>query len=534
MSDPNRSKLSRRKFLLRTSLGLAAARAGMPLLQASAGQPAPSPTAPRPAAAPRGSLIIAMSEALLATLDPQMHNNVPNYGVLTHTYDKLVERDQETKEIKPHLAESWRALDEKTWEFKLRRGARFHNGEPFNAQSVKYTIERLVDPDRKTLRGPLWRSLDKVEIKDDYTVLVKTKTPSALVLPLLLMEEMLPPQETAKLGKDSITKPVGTGPYRFVEWKKDSHIALEANPEYWGKPPTLAKITIRFIGEPAARLTAVEAGDVHIVDQVPVDQLERLRGIKNLSLPAVPTTMTGWIPIYCGGTGPTSKVKVREAICTAINREVYLQSILKGIADPTPAILSPAVWGSAKVGEWPKYDVNRAKQLLAEAGYANGFDLSILTTPGIVPMYAQVVEALQADMKKVGINATAEILEMGVYMQRRGSAVGQRNFGMFYQGFTSMNMDPAMIINAMLDSAISRNDYNNPKVDEALRKADQSVDEKERLRWLTEAQRIAWPEYPHAWTFGVTDYYAMRSDKVAVFTPRRDRFYEVRWAEVKG
>jgi len=149
-------------------------------------------------------------------------------------------------------------------------------------------------------------------------------------------------------------------------------------------------------------------------------------------------------------------------------------------------------------------------------------------------MYAQVVEALQADMKKVGINATAEILEMGVYMQRRGSAVGQRNFGMFYQGFTSMNMDPAMIINAMLDSAVSRNDYNNPKVDEALRKADQSVDEKERLRYLTEAQRIAWPEYPHAWTFGVTDYYGVRSDKVAVFTPRRDRFYEVRWAEMRG
>ncbi len=531
MGDTIRTKLSRRKFLVGTSLGLAAAHTGIPVWQASAGQAASAPAAAK--AAPKGTLVIAMAEALLATLDPQMHNNVPNYGVLTHVYDKLVERDQETKAIKPHLAQSWKVLNERSWEFKLRKGVKFHNGEPFNAQSVKYTLERLVDPERKTLRGPLWKALDQVEIKDDYTVLIKTKTPSPLVLPQLLTEEMLPPEDTAKLGKDSIIKPVGTGPYRFIEWQKDSHITLEANPEYWGKAPTLAKIIIRFIGEPAARLTAVEAGDVHIADQVPPDQLDRLRRNRNLSLPAVPTTMTGWIPIYCGGTGPMSKVKVREAICTAINREVYLQSILKGIADPTPAILSPAVWGSVKVGEWPKYDVNRAKRLLAEAGYPNGFELSVLTTPGIVPMHAQVVEALQADLKKVGISATAEVLEMGVYMQRRGSAVGKRNFGMFYQGFTSMNMDPAMIINAMLESTVSRNDYSNPKVDEALHKADECVDEKERLRWLTTAQQIAWPEYPHAWTFGVTDYYAVRTDKVSSFAPRGDRFYDVRWTEAK-
>ena len=205
----SRARLSRRKFLVRTSLGLAAAQAGLPLWQARGAQPAAAPAVAM--AAPKGAMVIAMAEALLATLDPQMHNNVPNYGVLTHIYDKLVERDQETKEIKPHLALSWKVLDENTWEFKLRRGAKFHNGEPFNAQSVKYTLERLVEPERKTLRGPLWRSLDQVEIKDDYTVHIKTKTPSALVLPQLLTEEMLPPQETAKLGKDSITHPVEIG-----------------------------------------------------------------------------------------------------------------------------------------------------------------------------------------------------------------------------------------------------------------------------------------------------------------------------------
>ena len=234
-------------------------------------------------AAPKGQIVNALSSDI-STLDTQFHNIRVNYIVGWHLYDNLVYRDQKTMTIGPHLAESWRLIDDNTWEFKLRRGVKFDNGEPFNAECVKFTIERGQDP--KCPQRPQVSWIKEVKVIDDHTVRFITDKPYPVALERLNNFQMLPAKWLKEKGTEYFTTHAnGTGPYRLKEWKRGVHVILEAKEDYWKGAPAIKTIVFRPIKEIATQISELMTGGIDIVRDIPPDQISLVEnsGIARIS-----------------------------------------------------------------------------------------------------------------------------------------------------------------------------------------------------------------------------------------------------------
>src|SRR5437899_8398224 len=234
-----------------------------------------------------GQLIAGLSERML-TLDPANHYSISSTSVLRHVYDPLLDVTNDDKFV-PALAESWKPVNNTTWRFTLRKGVRFHDGTPFTADSVLFTLKRVRD-NTKLVKSFVYQDLEDGRTDDDYTVTVTTKRPFGSLPAHLTMLGMLPPGAAG--NEDAFfTKPVGSGPFRFVSWTHGDHVELAANPKYWkaGKPK-VDKLTVRFIPELSTRVSALRAGEIHVIDRVWPDMVQTLRatpGIQVLDTPAV-------------------------------------------------------------------------------------------------------------------------------------------------------------------------------------------------------------------------------------------------------
>src|SRR5438093_4685910 len=256
-------RLSRRRFLLGSGavLGVAA-----------------GPRAAR-AQARRGHIIAGLSERML-TLDPANHYSISSTSVLRHVYDPLLDVTNDDKFV-PALAESWRPVNNTTWRFTLRKGVTFHDGTPFNADSVVYTLKRVRD-NTKLIKAFVYQDIDAVEKDGDYAVTVTSKRPFGSLPAHLTMLGMLPPG-AAKNEDAFFEKPVGTGPFRFTSWTRGDQVILAANPGYW-KPgvPKVEKVTFCFIPELSTRTAALRAGELHVIDRVTPDLVETLKGSRGV------------------------------------------------------------------------------------------------------------------------------------------------------------------------------------------------------------------------------------------------------------
>src|ERR1700693_4227352 len=348
---PRLDHIGRRDFLTVSAAGLALASA--PGL--ASGQAKRS-----------GEIAAGLSERML-TLDPANHYSISATSVLRHVYDPLVDVTNDSKFV-PALAESWRAVNNTTWRFTLRKGVTFHDGTPFNADSVVFTLKRVRD-NTKLIKSFVYQDLDSVEKDGDYAVVVTSKRPFGSLPAHLTMLGMLPP--SAGKGEEAFfAKPIGTGPFRFASWTHGDQIALTANPSYW-KPgvPKVEKVTFRFIPELSTRTAALRAGELHVIDRVTPDLVETLkgtRGVKVLDVPAIEAQR--WI--FQLGREPVKDQRLRQAISLAIDRSVIIKELLRGYGRPVARPVPPGLIGHTSLP--PKvYDPEKARQILKQAGYSN-------------------------------------------------------------------------------------------------------------------------------------------------------------------
>jgi peptide/nickel transport system substrate-binding protein len=232
---------------------------------------------------PKGQVVVALG-ADVPALDPHMHNIRGMLIVGWQLFDNLISRDPTTMKPVPHLAESWRLVDELTWEFQLRHGVKFHNGELFTAATVKYNVERVLNPDQKSpQRGNIdW--IARVDVVDDYTVRLITKEPHPIVPELLTNFQMVPAAYAREVGDVGLAKkPVGTGPYKFVSWTKGQQVVLEANTDYWQGTPAVKTVIFRIIPEMATQIAELLAGGVDIIRTVPPEQISVIEASSSLS-----------------------------------------------------------------------------------------------------------------------------------------------------------------------------------------------------------------------------------------------------------
>jgi len=309
-------------------------------------------------------------------LDPTMNLSSFRAMVGVSLFDSLVGRDAENR-IVPQLAESWRLVDEVTWQLKLRRGVVFHDGEPFNAEAVRFTFQRVLDPEQKSPNRANVAEIVRVEVVDDYTVNLVTRQPYAPLVNRLLDFAIVPPKYVAEKGNQGMAlRPVGTGPYRLVELIKDDRMVVEAFDRHWRGAPKIKRIVYKAIPEPFTRAAALRNNEVDLVTTMPPSlarELERTPGIR------VQRVASSWT-IYLGLNAlkkPLSDVKVRQALSYATDVDAIIKNVLEGNGRKLEGPLTPQMFGydAAVKGYTP--DPARARKLLVEAGYPDGLEITL-------------------------------------------------------------------------------------------------------------------------------------------------------------
>ncbi len=380
---------------------------------------APASAAPSVAASASGGKTIAELRVAVAgfpdSMDP--HESISNVGMRLHysTFDTLIRRDfLDNNKLVPSLATEWKRTDDKTIELTLRKDVVWQDGTPFTSADVKYNYDRIIGKDPKLeVASPGYFPLASVEALDDYRVRIVTSA----VDPVLekrfagLGGQIIPAKYHKAVGTDAFrTKPLGTGPYKLLEYVKDERMVFEANDKYFGGAPAAKKLTIRLIPETAARLAALQNGEVDLVTNVPPDQIASLQNKKDLVIRQVPLANVHVIR-YNMKAKPFDNKFIRQAISYAIDRKTLVEQLWSGYAIHTRGFQYEGEEFYNPNRPLLAFDPEKAKALLKQGGYANEPITYLANTPNYYTNEREAAEAIVAMLKQVGINAKLELLE---------------------------------------------------------------------------------------------------------------------------
>ena len=446
------------------------------------------------AAAPKGRVVVALGSDT-STMDPHMHTERMGIIINQHIFDTLLARDTKTWQPVPHLAESIKSVNPTTWEMKLRKGVKFHNGEPFNAESVKFSFDRVLNPEQKSpIRGNFtW--IKSVDIVDEHTVRIVTEKPYPAIHEILTFGNfgMVPPKYVKEKGDAHFARnPVGTGPFKFVEWRKGERTTIEANEQYWKGAPAIKTIVFRVIPETATQIAELLSGGVDILRAVPPDQISAIgkSGVARVTT----TQILRVVFLQLDGDGragktPLTDVKVRRAINHAVNVDEIVQKVLGGMAVRTPAGTNPMAFGFDPAIKPHAYDLEAARKLLAEAGFPNGFEVTMNTYTGSIVNVDQVAQASMGYLDKVGIKVKPRhFADVGQYLANfRGSKLDGMTMASW--GYNSVfDSDFIYYIHFHTGQPYA---YNTAKeMDQWLDEARSTVDPKKRQELYSRFQRF--------------------------------------------
>ncbi|NLZ72476.1 MAG: hypothetical protein GX905_01445, partial [Bacteroidales bacterium] len=382
-----------------------------------------------------------------SSLDPHVQNDSHSEQIVAMLYNTLVMFEPDGS-IVPDLAESWTVSDDNlTWTFKLRKGVKFHNGKEMTAHDVKGTYDRFLADDAdatRLLAKNLTKMFESVDVIDDYTVSITTDNPYGPMLALLSNRTLaiMDPDVIAKYGAstgDFVESSIGTGPLKIVDWKKDEEIIVERFDDYFGEKAKLQKVIIRTIPEAASRVIALETGEIEMTNQFPAEDLERLKNHPKLNVIMVPSVGSRLFRFGCNNP-IISNTLVRRAIVHAIDRQAIIDGLFPGMAYASTSPLTPVVWGYTDLGVIEQ-DLDLSKKYLSEAGYPNGFETKIVTTPRY-EKGVELAEIISAQLSMVGINAKIEVLEWSV-LQPMWMGIGPEEFDqpIFIMGAGTSMMD---------------------------------------------------------------------------------------------
>jgi len=365
-------------------------------------------------------LVVAQS-ADIATGDPAKNTGLATIAVLANIYDTLVHRDAALK-LKPGLALSWRAVDPTAWEFKLRKGVKFHDGEPFNADAVKFSFDRMLDPKTHWPGAGALQLIKAVTVVDDGTVRFTTSQPWPDMPRFLGYYGMIvPPGYLKHNGEDALVRhAVGTGPYRFVRWVQDDRVEVEANQDYWGGRPEIGRVVFRVIPTDAPRVAELLAGSVQLANLLPPELFSPLQ-ISSKTKLVIGKSLSVFFVIYnlvnIPKDKPLADPRVRQALNYAVDRQAILASVMHNVGTPVATFCSEVMVAcDASIPSFP-YDPDRARALLREAGYPSGFEFTISGTSGTYPGDRDIVLAVADQLSRVGVRTKVNITEIGVQLR---------------------------------------------------------------------------------------------------------------------
>jgi peptide/nickel transport system substrate-binding protein len=478
---------------------------------AAAAAPTVAPTtAPKPAAAAgtprRGGSIVFATTADVDNLDPALTGGTIASNLKKLLYNALV-RQMPDMSFKPDLATSWNvSQDGLTWTFNLVKGAKFHDGTPFNGEAVKFHFDRLYSPERPQTYRDFEPYLDHVEVVDDSTVKFITKFPDAFFLDRIAGARFESPTAFQKFGKDIAKNPVGTGPFKFKEWIKDERVVVLRNEEYFGDKAFLDQVTIRAVPEAGARTIGLESGDVHLADAIPAENIERLQRSPNLKVSVRPTFNELTVGMQVKKK-PFDELKVRQALNYAVDMNTIAKTIYSGQADVVVGPSPRNARGFSEV-EGFKYDPAKAKQLLSEAGVASGFSATITTTRGRYVKDFELVQALQQQLKAVGVDLKVDTVEWARYLELVNLTPDQQSLEVWLDGWNGQNVVDTLTTRFGCDyvrpKGANVHAYCNPEMDTLVNEARRTIDDTKRNELIKQALQKMAIDAPSIWGFTTT------------------------------
>lgn len=451
-----------------------------------------------------GDLVIAtISDA--AKLDPHLSTDVPSANIQTNLFDGLVKKDQDDI-IVENLATNWETIDETTWVFDLRDDVTFHDGEKFNAEVVKKNIERVLDEEVAAPRAFVFEVITAIDVLEEYKVQITTEFPFApllahmshpaavMVSPKSIDEDYAAMADGSEPGSVINVQPIGTGFFKFESWDPGTQIKLVKNDNYWGEEASLNSVTFKAIPEGGTRLAELETGHAHLIEPVQPSEV----ALVNDSGKGIVDEKISSSLAYVGFNlekEPFNDVKVRQAVSMLINQDDILQGIYEGYGVGAVGPLAPGVFGFDDSMKPLSYDPEAAKELLAEAGFADGFKTTIWTNDNQQRMDMAVL--IQEELKQAGIEVSIEIVEWGAYLDK--TANGEHD--MFILGLSNPVGDADYFLTQLFHSdnkgvSGNRSFYDNPDVDKLLEDARAENDEATRLGQYKEVQEILIEEAP--------------------------------------
>lgn len=464
-------------------------------------------------------LTVAMGTDMLGW-DPHNHQNTGTEAIHVNFYSYVVKN--EMNEIKPDLAIEWELIADDTWEFKMREDATFHNGDPVTAHDVKFSLERVAH-DATLREHPNYKTIVRVDVVDDYTFRIVTDGPDPVLLNRIsrLGSGILPSKYIEEHGWEYFeSNPIGSGPFKYVEWIKDDRVVLEPYENYFGgKVTEWDKIVFRAIPENSTRVAELLTGGVDIAVNVSPADWDRINANEGTSVKSGIGNRTMLLFLRTTEGYPTADIRVRQAIDYAIDDKAIVDHLLKGGGTPTLTRVNPGNFGHHPelFGKY-NYDPEKAKQLLAEAGYPDGLDITIHSGHGRYLMDKETVEMIGGMLAQVGIRAKLDFMEWGAFVDLRQA---KKHEDAYFIGLGASLYDAAQSLEYYHSStASSINDYYNEEVDRLLDAARVNLDPVEREKQYQRVQEIVAEELPIIPLFQVDNFYGV-SDRID-FEPRMD------------
>jgi peptide/nickel transport system substrate-binding protein len=482
-------------------------------------------------------------ETLIYSLQSDIDNWDPPNSVLReaiilgyHVFDHLAVRDLKTRKVGPNLAISWKAIDEVTWEVKLRQGVKFHDGAPFTSKDVKATFDRVLDPTKKMTARGNHAKIKTVEIVDDHTVRFKTDGPYPLFVERLTAQVMQSEKVIREKGHEFMQEnPIGTGPYKLVKWSRKQEHMLVRNDDYWGAKPAFKYVKVRIIPEKATEIAELLSGGVDIIKAIPPDQMDVINKSGNARTATSPILRTAMLQLdqaARSGPNPFTDKRVRQAANLAVDSDGIIKHVLNGLGDRVATGINPMAFGWDGNLKPYKQDLALAKKLLAEAGFPNGVDIVFHEGPPIVePAIQQTNDAIVADMTKAGFRVKRNFIGDNTVLVARikdGKAGSMFNWSWGYYSV----FDADAILYDVFKCGENYSYYCNPALDDLISQGRSTLDAKKRAETYVKAQKLLFDDAAYLYKWGLrgvwgisnrVDYEAPADevDRMFIVTPRK-------------
>lgn len=451
------------------------------------------------------------------SIDPHFHNLTPNNALARHLFDSLVDTDTNQKLI-PGLAVSWKAINDTTWEIKLREGVKWHDGSPFTADDVVFTFTRAVNVPNSPSSFGTYIKGKTAEKVDDHTVHIKTEKPYPLMpndLSTFVIVSKKNGDGASTQDYNSGKAAIGTGPFKYKEYVPGDRIVYVRNDDYWGDKPKWETLTFKPIKSAPSRVAALLAGDVDMIEQVPTTDIERLKKESKVELSQGVSNRVIYLhldhkrdksPFVKAADGgdiknPLKDKRVRMAISKAINRDAIVERVMEGVAIKAGQLLPEGFFGVSPNLKPVDYDPEGAKKLLAEAGLKDGFRLTIHGPNDRYINDAKIAEAIAQMLTRVGIKTEVVTMPRSVYFKRasRGGPDKTPEFSFILVGWGAGSGEASSPLKSLIHTydksrgfgASNRGRYSNPEVDKLIEDALATVDDAKRQDMLAKATELA-------------------------------------------